>query len=354
MTNQLKRTVICKEITKFNLNSDEINSYMPQAGDVAFFEVTKLGMHKHMQMIDGKNHRILPGDVFMATFGNRYAAAKFEGKVPEKIYPEYHILGQGGLVGIINTIHQHYEHKEPTKVRLTGYARNTNMDIINTKYYSKPKIKFGEITLKDTEIILSIEDCSMDSDKITTAGYLSRGYALSGEKVAFIKLTGTVHTKETDFEVDYGAHYTTDFSSLGFPSTYLCSLPELLNLYQGLLAEVHKNCKPNKIIIEIADDLLQRETAMLLHSEKFMRTVNRVIYSYSNSTGILQGLNTLNRLKIKPLALCGSFTVSPILIDEVKSMTDIPVVTLEDLIETKEWMKESNPIENAKRIFMPA
>jgi len=353
MKNQLKRTVVCKEITEFNLNPAEINSYIPKAGDVAFFEVTELGMYTHLQMIDNKNLCILPGDVFMATFGNRYATAQLEGTIPEKIHPEYHILGQGGVVGIMNAIHQDYEYKEPTKVRLIGYATNTNMEVINTKYYSKPKIKFSGLTLKDTEIILSIEDCSMDSDKITTAGYVSRGYALTGEKVAFIKLTGTVYTKNADFAANYGAHYATDFSSLGFPSTYLCSLSELLNLYQGLLVEVHKNCKPDKIVIEITDGLLQRETAMLLHSEKFMRTVNRVIYSYSNSAGILQDLNTLNRLNIKPLALCGSFKVSPMLIDEVKSMTDIPVVTLEDLIETKEWMKESNPIVNAKRIFMP-
>jgi len=125
----------------------------------------------------------------------------------------------------------------------------------------------------------------------------------------YIKLTGTVYTKDTDFAADCGAHYATDFSSLGFPSTYLCSLPELLNLYQGLLTEVHKNCRPDKIVIEIADGLIQRETAMLLQSEKFIRTVDRVIYSDSSSTGILHGLNILRKINVEPFAFCGSFTV---------------------------------------------
>ncbi len=351
MIDQVKQTVICKSVTEFNLNPSKINAYLPQAGDVAFFEVIELGKHTRLQMTDGKNHRILPGDVFMATFGNRYATAQLEGKIPEKICDEYHILGQGGVVGIMNSIHRRYEHKGPTRVRLIAYATNQNGEVINTKYYGKPTIEFTGITQNNVEITLSIGG-SMDSGKTTTAGYVCRGYALAGKKVAFIKLTGTVYTKDTDFAADCGAHYSTDFSSMGFPSTYLCDLPELLNLYQGLLAEVHKNCRPHKIVIEIADGLLQRETAMLLKSEKFMRTINRIIYSDSSSTGILHGLQILKDFDLKPFALCGSFTASPMLIDEVNSMTNIPVVTLEDLIETKEWMHENNPIIEAKRISM--
>jgi len=164
MINQLKQTVICKAVNEFNQNPTEINTYIPKVGDVGFFEVIELGKHTRLQMTDGKNHRILPGDVFMATFGSRYATAQLEGKIPEKIYPEYHILGQGGVVGIMNAIHRRYEHKGPTRVRLIAYATDGSNEIINTKYYHKPEIEFSGLTLKDTEIILSIGG-SMDSGK---------------------------------------------------------------------------------------------------------------------------------------------------------------------------------------------
>jgi len=129
-------------------------------------------------------------------------------------------------------------------------------------------------------------------------------------------------------------------------------LQELLNLHQGLLEDVFKNGQPQKIVIEIADGLIQRETAMLLQSTKFMNTVDRVIYSDSSSTGILQGLQMLYDWKIKPFALCGSFTASPMLIDEVESMTDIPVVTLEDLTTKTNWIYDKKVLANDNNLAL--
>jgi len=136
MISRFKQSVICKSITKFEVNKLITNSYIPKAGDVAFFKVLELGKHTRIQLTDCKNHHILPNDILMATFGNRYATAQLEGKVPNSICEEYHILGQGGVVGIMNSIHKKYEHKGPTRVQLIGYATDNNK-VINTKYYNK-------------------------------------------------------------------------------------------------------------------------------------------------------------------------------------------------------------------------
>lgn len=62
----------------------------------------------------------------------------------------------------------------------------------------------------------------MDSGKTATAGYLARSPKRIGRKVAFIKLTGTVYTKDIDFCKDCGADWVSDFSELGFSPGFCC------------------------------------------------------------------------------------------------------------------------------------
>jgi hypothetical protein len=145
-----------------------------------------------------------------------------------------------------------------------------------------------------------------------------------------MKLTGTAFSKDADLAADCGAGITIDFSYVGFPSTFLCDETELLDLYATLLQRL-RAYSPEIIVIEIADGLLQRETAMLLHSKSFMRTVDGVVFSAGDSMGALYGLQCLERLSISPYALGGLFTMSPLLVQEVSEHTNIPVYNLQML-----------------------
>ncbi len=330
MTNRIKKSTICQHIGNYILNTDLINTYIPKAGDVGIFKVIELGKHTRLQLVDGKNHHIYPDDVVMAVFGTRYATSQLEGYVPTEPCQEYHVLGQGGVMGIMHSIHVKYELKGPTTLSLIGYATNENGDVLNTKYYQEKVTPFNNQKPTNAKIILSIGG-SMDSGKTTTAGFLCKGIHNANKKVSFIKLTGTVYNKDTVFVYDCGADTATDFSYFGFPSTYMCEENELMDLYQSLLNMVALQ-NPDYIVIEIADGLLQRETKMLLSSEAFMNTVDEVIYSDGNSTGALSGLQILDSLNIKPFAICGSFTASPLLVKEVQAVTNIPVLTLDDLM----------------------
>jgi hypothetical protein len=172
----------------------------------------------------------------------------------------------------------------------------------------------------------------MDSGKSTTASYLVNGIKKAGFKVAFVKLTGTVYTKDSDLNSDLGADAIADFSDFGYPSTYLCNKIELLDLYESLVEKVNE-VSPDFTVIEIADGLYQRETKMFCQNQDFLKTIYRVIFSAGDSLSAIYGVNMLAETGIIPFALSGLFTASPLLIEEVKQNKnfDIPVVTIEEI-----------------------
>ena len=172
----------------------------------------------------------------------------------------------------------------------------------------------------------------MDSGKTTTAAHLVRGFKKTGNKTAFIKLTGTVYTKDKDFAYDMGADVVADFGDLGFPSTYMCNEEELLNLYETLLAKV-AICSPDYVVVEIADGIFQRETAMLLTNYKFIAGIEAVFFSAGDSLSAVQGIKTLQDMHINVTALSGLFTASPLLMREVNERVSLPVFTIEQLSE---------------------
>ena len=326
-----KKTIIARSIGNYPIDSTQNESYCPKSGDLAVFEVLEIGKHSSVQSETGRNAAIFPGDYIVAAFANRYATSQFEGYVPDEPQEIYHILGAGGAIGIVHSKNDYFKDIEPTTLRMVGYCTDKQGEIINTYYYNTPKkVEFGTKLPYSPTIFLSIGS-TMDSGKTTSAAFLSRGLKYTGKKVAFIKFTGTCYTKDQDFVRDCGADVTTDFSDLGYPSTYMCSKEELLDLYTSLLHSLADEA-PDYIVMEIADGLMQRETNFLLKDKKFMATIDGVIFSCGDSLSAFHGVQLLNGLGITPNAVSGKFTMSPLLIKEVQNHIDIPVVHIDELM----------------------
>ena len=330
MMSKIKKTIICKEIKSFNIDTNQNTTYTPKKGDVAVFEVVTLGKHYTLQSETKRIMTIVEGDLIMAAFANRYATEQFEGYIPEKPTEILDILGAGGAVGVLKSKHDNFKHIPATQVRLIGYAVDEEGKTINTVHRASKEIVFNGKIPNSAKVILSIGS-SMDSGKTTAAAYLARGLKTTGKNVAFIKLTGTCYTKDMDLVFDCGADATVDFTDAGFPSTYMCEKQELLNLYQTLLHKLEPS-KPDFIVMEIADGLLQRETEFLLRDKVFMSTIDNIIFSCGDSLAIFYGIEFLSKLGVKPAVLSGVFTMSPLLIQEVKDRTSIPVLTIDELM----------------------
>ncbi|MDX2246876.1 MAG: hypothetical protein SF052_08890 [Bacteroidia bacterium] len=326
----MKKTISAAGIFPVAMDEKVVNTYRPVTGDLAVFEVLELGKHTRIQADDRTHRYIYPGNQIMATFGARYASAQFEGYIPETPCDTYHILGQGGVIGRVASAHSIFEPIGPTSLKLIGYCLDEKGTIINTRYYRREPYKFTLANESRTfRTILSV-GASMDSGKTTSAAFLAGGLVKAGFSVAFIKLTGTIYSKDVDFVKDKGACLSLDFSYFGYPTTYLVSLEELLKLYQSLLAKASE-IQPDFVIIEIADGLLQQETAALLNSEIFKQSIDHVMYSCPDSLGVLGGLSILDSYGIRPFALSGLFTASPLMIEETRKMVSLPVLRLSDL-----------------------
>ena len=334
MKTRIKKTYICRQVDSWSLHTDISDDYHPQVGDVGVFEILHIGKHHNIQSDSKRNVAIIEGDHIMAAFGTRYATAQFEGYVPGHINQELHILGAGGTIGVIESMHDKYEDIGPTKLRMVGTAVDRKGKVINTKKMQQQgMIPFSGAAASATKVILSLGS-SMDSGKTTSAAYLAHGLKNAGLKVAYVKLTGTVYTKDCDLAWDLGADVIADFGDYGFPSTYLCSEDELLSLYESLLAKTLPH-HPDYVIMEIADGLYQRETKMLLTNCRFISTIDKVIFSAGDSLAAINGVHLLNKWGIHPLFLSGLLTASPLLIKEVKENTHVPVFTIEELAEGK-------------------
>ena len=330
METKIKKTYICKDVNAYQVDNVITEGYKPIAGDVAIFEVLYIGKHHSVQGDSKRNITIIPGDKIMAAFGTRYATEQFEGYLPEHLNQELHILGAGGTIGVLASMHYKLKDIGPTKLRFIGFAKDNTGKIINTKELKKKQVvKFTGAAAAATKVILSLGS-SMDSGKTTSAAYLIHGLKQAGYKVAYIKLTGTVYTKDADLASDLGADIVTDFGDFGFPSTYMCDLQELLDLYESALAKVLFK-QPDYVIMEIADGLYERETKMLLCNKPFRQTVEAVIFSAGDSLAAINGIQTLHNWNLHPAALSGLFTASPLLIREVTENTTVPVYDIEQL-----------------------
>lgn len=330
MKTRIKKTYICRQVDNWNLQTDISADYHPQVGDVGVFEVLHIGKHRNVQSDSKRNVTIIEGDHLMAAFGTRYATAQFEGYVPRHVNQELHILGAGGTIGVIESMHYKYEDVGPTKLRLIGLAIDQKRNVVNTKkLMQREMIPFSGAAASATRIILSLGS-SMDSGKTTSAAYLVHGLKNFGLKAAYIKLTGTVYTKDSDLAWDLGADAVADFGDYGFPSTYMCEEDELLSLYETLLAKVLLH-HPDYVVMEIADGLYERETKMLLTNHHVISTIDGVMFSAGDSLAAINGIQLLNRWGVNPTLLSGLLTASPLLIREVKENTNVPVFTIEEL-----------------------
>lgn len=327
MSTKIKKSFACAAVQDFSLNKKMIEHYIPKAGDVGIFRVVEASTN-YVTDPQGINRYIFDEDLVMLAFGNRYATNQVEGYVPNTPVKECQLLGRGGVAGVLKSANATMK-KEPTILELVAYAVDKSGQVINT-IRSQELTDFNPAMIR-SKVILSIGS-SMDSGKTTTAAYLCGGLGKAGYTTAYIKLTGTAFPKDARFVQDRGADFAIDFTHFGYPSTFLCEHSELLNLYQSLVTVAQEAVSPDYIVVEIADGILQRETAMLLRDYLFMSTVHSVILSCGDSLGVPAGLRMLEDLQIRPFAISGLFTASELLIDEVQKIIETPILRLEELL----------------------
>lgn len=311
----LRWTWACRDLDRsFQLVPSEAAA--ARAGDVALVRVDKVGYHGKITTADQARMRLYPGDTLVTVFGNRYATDAYEGRVG--FNDELHMLTGAGMVGTVTAKHKNM--KAPTQLSLLGFLANEWGQQINLK-----SLKFKPTKADDAiNNIVLLVGTGMNSGKTTAGAKLVKGLLAQGLRVASCKVTGSVSHQDLHEMCSTGAHDARDFSNYGFPSTYLCEQDELIQLFETMVADASK-VKPDVIVMEIADGVLQRETQMLLQHAGVLRRVQGVVHTASCSASALFGISQIERCGHRVIAISGVITSSPLFVRELAAQTTIPV-----------------------------
>ena len=116
--------------------------------------------------------------------------------------------------------------------------------------------------------LLVVVGTGMNSGKTTVVSQILHGLGRQGVRAAAAKITGSVSNRDTDEMRATDAISVLDFSDYGFPSTYLADPEELALLWRTILADGER-AGPQLTVVEIADGVLERETALILRDPAF-------------------------------------------------------------------------------------
>jgi hypothetical protein len=299
-------------------------TYAPQIGDIVVAEVMSIGKHSTIENRDGVSTHIFPGDRVVVTFGNRYATDQYEGYVPTQPVAECDMLSVGGVCGEV--VSRHASMGTPTRLRLLGAVCTQDEKALNLRTFGMPL----RIDAGSGEIILVV-GTSMNSGKTTTVGTLVRALSQAGLQVAAAKVTGTAAGKDGRFFASCGAQPVLDFIDAGYPSTYMLSLDELMNVYHNLISQLRAT-NPDYIVVEIADGIFQRETRMLLENPFFRETVDHVFFAATDSLAAECGARYIHRYGLPLRALAGVVTMSPLATREAEEATGMPCLSIERMM----------------------
>jgi len=311
----------------FTLQAKHIYGYVPWdgepgVGDVVYGRIERLGAHRELENRNGRIHRIADGSAAVFVLGNRYATDAYESVVPSEVSKSLDLVARSGVVGEVRVRNSRFG--DPTRVRVIGRVVTKDAEPVNTLDYPLVEPKRIQKKTPRSKLVLVV-GTSMNSGKSTAAVACCWALSTMGHEVRSSKVTGTASLKDILHMNDAGAKVYNDFSHFGYPSTYLLSEDQLVSIFNDLDLRYANNPR-NYWIVEFADGILQRETAMLLSHPDVRERIDKLVFCANDTFGALGGLRILkDTYGLEPAAISGLVSGSPLGVRELSEHTEVPV-----------------------------
>jgi len=305
----------------------ECNFDAAKAGDLILAQVAKIGQHQRVQLSSGRPSDIYPGDRVVLACGARYAPDQFEGVA--EIDPEgADLLAGGGCIGRMTARNARVQ--RATELIPIGRLLNASGAPVNLADHAiTPRATGRQIP------VIAVFGTAMNSGKTLATAQLALGLRRAGWRVAALKGTGTGAFGDYNEYRDTGAHVVADFTDAGMVTTYREPLERVKAGIDCLLAHAEdEGC--DVAVIEIADGLFQRETALLLADPDFQARISGLVFACGDAVAAAGGVAELTRLGLKADALTGMLSCSPMASAEAQELTGISVLTKEHLSDPAE------------------
>lgn len=314
---RIKWAFTTRNVAPENVRTLLAATVQPSPGDLLLARVDRLGQHPKLELTTSRRAELFSGDEIAVVFGNRYAPDQFEAIVPDRIAP-CHLVAAGGVAA--RFLSRHSKMKHPTRITPLGLLGDANCTPLNLSSFRLPQLA----AINKKPLVVVVAGTAMNSGKTTACASLVQGLAKHGLRVAAAKITGTGAGADYRALVDAGADPVFDFLDAGYVSTYRIERHDLLDIVMtigGHLAAAN----PKVIILEVADGLLQRETARLFQLPEFMHWVDGVIFAANDALGAQAGVAWLAARQLPVIAITGVLTASPLASREAASATGLPV-----------------------------
>lgn len=312
----------------YTLKSGRIKYYttdlkQPEAGDVLYGRIQHIGQHSSLENKSGRIHAIHNCTTGIFVYGNRYAPDYYEAFVPEHASEKADLIARSGVVGKVHT--KNTLIKDPTTIEVLGNVCDADGMPLNTTRFPLIVPKHTEKRYPRSRMILAC-GTTMNSGKSVAAAACCWVLSNLGYTVKGSKITGTASLKDILHMNDAGAQTCSDFSYLGHPSTYMLDEPALLHIFDTLDLK-YANNPSNYWVIELADGINQRETAMLLQAPEVKERIHRLVFCANDAFSAMGGVEYLkDRFDLVPDLISGVCTSSPLHMREIANIIDIPVM----------------------------
>lgn len=301
----------------------------PQAGDLVLARVESIGHHTSLQLPDGRRKRLFVGDEIVVAYGNRYAPNQFEAVVPRTQGP-CQLVAAGGVAGRVLSWHTSIT-RSPTQLQPVGLVAGPGGVPLNLRDHALPRV---DRVATPCPLAIVVAGTSMDSGKTETSAFLAKGLSLAGLRIGYAKITGTGAGGDPWLLRDAGADPVVDFTDAGVVSTSLLPAIEVQRILVTLVDHLARS-RVGAMVLEIADGVLQPETAELLESQAFRDVVAGILFTASDAMGAVAGYAWLTSRNLPVIGLSGVLTSSPLQRRESSIETRLPVYSRQDLGRAK-------------------
>jgi hypothetical protein len=292
----------------------------PRPGDLLLAEIIGLGQHPRLENHAGRRGQLYVGDEVIVAYGNRYAPDQFEAMVPSHL-SACHLAAGGGVASEV--LVRHARMRPATDIRPIGLIARKSGSVMNLADFALPPAILGP----QLPPVIAVVGSSMNAGKTTSAAGIIHGLSRAGFKVGAAKLTGTGSGGDLWTMRDAGAITALDFTDAGHASTYMLESAELVDVTERLLASL---ARPHHdiVVVEIADGLFQRETAMLLAEAQARHWFKSVIFAAGDAMSACHGVGMLANMGLPATAITGLISISPLAAREAEIISGVPVVSL--------------------------
>lgn len=322
---KLSKAAFTTRRVDFGIAKNLIVQAEPVAGDLVLARVETLGHHAKLENSSGRRCKLFVGDEIVVAYGDRYAPDQFEAVVPRNL-GQCHLVAGGGVAA--KMISRHGRVGRATSIVPIGLLADKNKKPLNLRDFALPPA----VRPSRIPVMIAVAGTSMNAGKTTAAAGLIHGLSRAGLRVGAAKVTGTGSGGDFWSMLDAGACSVLDFTDIGYSTTAGLRAAEVertaLELVNHLAA-----ANVDIIVVEIADGLLQGETAALLKSNRFQSCLTGVLFAAADALGATAGVEWLDRYGLPILGVSGLISMSPLGAREAAASTGLTVFGLDELMD---------------------